>query len=236
MRESLRLAMVSGACAAAASALVLAWRGRVELGSGAAPLNGPSQWLWGRHAKYRDDVSARHTAIGYGIHHLAATMWALPYESARAGSDDPRRIAACAAGAAALAALVDYGPTPTRLRPGFEKRLSLGSLCAVYAAFAAGLALPALAAGLRLSDYRPKQAGAPHFKPPGSQANQENDMSDNKGNRGSPDRDRIDINDPDEVRNWTKSLGVSKEELQRAVQAAGDRAEKVREFLRGRSH
>jgi len=61
-------------------------------------------------------------------------------------------------------------------------------------------------------------------------------MSDNKGKRGSPDRDRIDINDPDEVRNWTESLGVSKEELQRAVQAAGDRAEKVREFLRGRSH
>ena len=61
-------------------------------------------------------------------------------------------------------------------------------------------------------------------------------MSDNKGNRGSPDRDRIDINDPDEVRNWTKSLGVSKEELQSAVQAAGDRAEKVREYLRGRSH
>ena len=61
-------------------------------------------------------------------------------------------------------------------------------------------------------------------------------MSDNKGNRGSPDRDRIDINDPDEVRNWTESLGVSKEELQRAIQAAGDRAEKVREFLRGRSH
>ena len=61
-------------------------------------------------------------------------------------------------------------------------------------------------------------------------------MSDNKGNRGSPDRDRININDPDEVRNWTESLGVSKEELQRAVQAAGDRAEKVREFLRGRSH
>lgn len=61
-------------------------------------------------------------------------------------------------------------------------------------------------------------------------------MSDNKGNRGAPDRDRIDINDPDEVRNWTKSLGVSKEELQQAVQAAGDRAEKVREYLRGRSH
>ena len=56
-------------------------------------------------------------------------------------------------------------------------------------------------------------------------------MSDDRTNRGAPDRDRIDINDPDEVRNWTKSLGVSKEELQRAVAAAGDRADKVGEFL-----
>ena len=61
-------------------------------------------------------------------------------------------------------------------------------------------------------------------------------MSDDKSKRGSPDRDRIDMNDPDEVRNWTRSLGVSKEELQRAVQAAGNQADKVREFLRGRSH
>jgi len=58
-------------------------------------------------------------------------------------------------------------------------------------------------------------------------------MSDNKSNRGSPDRDRIDINDPDEVRNWTKSLGVSKEELEAAVRAAGTQADKVREHLRG---
>lgn len=61
-------------------------------------------------------------------------------------------------------------------------------------------------------------------------------MSDNKSNRGAPDRDRIDLNDPDEVHNWTKSLGVSKEELEEAVRAAGsDRADKVREHLgRGR--
>jgi hypothetical protein len=61
-------------------------------------------------------------------------------------------------------------------------------------------------------------------------------MSDDKANRGTPDRDRIDMNDPDEVRNWMKSLGVSREDLQRAVEAAGDRAERVREYLRGRSH
>jgi hypothetical protein len=56
-------------------------------------------------------------------------------------------------------------------------------------------------------------------------------MSDDKGNRGSPDRDRIDINDPDEVRNWTKSLGVTKEELQRAVEAVGPTAGKVYDYL-----
>ena len=59
-------------------------------------------------------------------------------------------------------------------------------------------------------------------------------MSDDKANRGNPDRDRIDINAPDEVRNWTKSLGVSKEELQRAVEAVGPVASKVREHLGAR--
>jgi hypothetical protein len=56
-------------------------------------------------------------------------------------------------------------------------------------------------------------------------------MSDDKTNRGNPDRSRIDINDPDEVRNWTKSLGVSKEELQRAVEAVGPVATRVRQHL-----
>lgn len=56
-------------------------------------------------------------------------------------------------------------------------------------------------------------------------------MSDDKMDRGSPDRDRIDMNDPDEVRNWTKSLGVSKEQLEQAVRAVGDRADRVRSHL-----
>ena len=58
-------------------------------------------------------------------------------------------------------------------------------------------------------------------------------MSDDKANRGSPDRDRIDMNDPDEVRNWTKSLGVSKEQLEEAVRAVGSVASKVRQHLGG---
>jgi hypothetical protein len=36
---------------------------------------------------------------------------------------------------------VDYGLTPRRLQPGFDKQLSLPSMVVVYAAFAAGLVL-----------------------------------------------------------------------------------------------
>ena len=56
-------------------------------------------------------------------------------------------------------------------------------------------------------------------------------MSDDKSKRGSPDRDRIDVNDTDEVRNWSKSLGITPEELKAAVAAAGPMASKVREHL-----
>ena len=61
-------------------------------------------------------------------------------------------------------------------------------------------------------------------------------MSDDKAKRGSPDRDRIDINDPDEIRNWTQSLGVSKDELKKAVEAVGPQAARVREYLGSARH
>ncbi len=57
-------------------------------------------------------------------------------------------------------------------------------------------------------------------------------MSDDKTNRGSPDNRRIDIHDPNEVRHWTKSLGVSEQQLKDAVARVGTSAEKVRESLR----
>jgi hypothetical protein len=56
-------------------------------------------------------------------------------------------------------------------------------------------------------------------------------MSDNKGNVGSPDRDRINMSEDYEVQDWTKSLGVSKERLQEAVNAVGNSADAVRAYL-----
>ncbi len=137
-------AVVSGAWASVLSSLALIAFGRRELRDGAAPLNGPSQWIWGPGAAYVRGFGARHTVVGYGIHHLASVFWAFFYEALRPRRSDRLgvggEVAACAA-TSAVAALVDFELTPPRLRPGFEKRLSRVALVAVYGAFGVGLFL-----------------------------------------------------------------------------------------------
>ena len=69
-------------------------------------------------------------------------MWALFYERWLEQKESPSNaeIILDAAAMTAIAAIVDYGFTPRRLRPGFEHHLSPGGLLAVFAAFGAGLA------------------------------------------------------------------------------------------------
>ncbi|WP_026354617.1 DUF3606 domain-containing protein [Massilia niastensis] len=57
-------------------------------------------------------------------------------------------------------------------------------------------------------------------------------MSDNLKNSGPQDRSRINVHEEWEVRYWTEALGVSKEELERAVKAVGPGAAAVREHLK----
>ena len=57
-------------------------------------------------------------------------------------------------------------------------------------------------------------------------------MADDKSNTGSPDRDRISLSEDYEIRDWTKSLGVTEQELRDAVAAVGNSADKVREYLK----
>ncbi len=57
-------------------------------------------------------------------------------------------------------------------------------------------------------------------------------MSDDKTKSGGQDREWINVHEDYEVRDWAKSLGTTPERLKEAVQAVGDRAEKVREFLK----
>ena len=56
-------------------------------------------------------------------------------------------------------------------------------------------------------------------------------MSDDKRNSGGQDRQRINVNQDYELRDWAKSLNTTPERVKEAVQAVGDRAEKVREYL-----
>ncbi len=59
-------------------------------------------------------------------------------------------------------------------------------------------------------------------------------MSDDKKNSGGQDRERINVNQHYELRDWAKSLNTTPERLKEAVQAVGDRADKVREYLKNK--
>ena len=60
-------------------------------------------------------------------------------------------------------------------------------------------------------------------------------MADDLKQRSGQDRSRINVNQDHEVRDWAKKFGVSPDELKKAVQAVGDRADKVQAHLKGRS-
>lgn len=143
-RRILSNAAVSGSVASLTSTAALALCGLLERGSAAGPLNGPSQWIWGRWAAYRRDASLPHTAVGYLIHHLSALFWAICNQGTFNRRPHPeksgsRELSECAM-TASMACFVDYQLTPKRLQPGYETQLSRYSLFVVYTAFALGLA------------------------------------------------------------------------------------------------
>lgn len=56
-------------------------------------------------------------------------------------------------------------------------------------------------------------------------------MSDNLNLRGTPDRSRINVNEPYELAYWTTALGVTEQRLREAVKAVGVMAADVRRHL-----
>jgi hypothetical protein len=56
-------------------------------------------------------------------------------------------------------------------------------------------------------------------------------MSDDKSKSQGQDRQRINVNQDYELRDWAKSMNTTPERIKEAVQAVGDRADKVREYL-----
>lgn len=60
-------------------------------------------------------------------------------------------------------------------------------------------------------------------------------MPDDKTRTGGQDRQRIDVHEDYELRDWAKSMNTTPERIKEAVQAVGDRADKVREYLRDKA-
>jgi hypothetical protein len=59
-------------------------------------------------------------------------------------------------------------------------------------------------------------------------------VADDKKDVGSPDRDRINLNEDYEVQYWTKELGISEQDLRRLLAKHGSASQAVREALKYR--
>lgn len=61
-------------------------------------------------------------------------------------------------------------------------------------------------------------------------------MSDDLQKRGEPDRSRINLQEVHEVQYWARKFGISAQELQTAVKAAGPQAKDVERHLKTQKH
>jgi len=142
----LRSSVVSGSCASFGSAAALAVAARAEGKAAVRPINATSHWLNGEAAGSYEGVDGARTVVGFLTNHVASIFWAVIFEAwrARRGLVGPLPMLRDALVLSAVAAAVDYGPTPKRFTPGWEFVLSKKGMAVAYGGLAAGLAVGAL--------------------------------------------------------------------------------------------
>jgi Protein of unknown function (DUF3606) len=57
-------------------------------------------------------------------------------------------------------------------------------------------------------------------------------MGDDKSKTGKADRDRINVNESYELRDWSQKFGCTHDELKKAVQKVGPMAKDVEQYLK----
>lgn len=145
-QQSLKDSVLTGSIAAAAACAVVAWRGQRDSGSAIAPLNATSHMIWGNDAAKVEGFSWQHTVPGLLFNAGAGIWWGFIYHKLFGEQSDRHGLPAALVGGAttaALAYLVDYHLLPQRLSPGWELRISPGSMLLSLGALAAGLAVGA---------------------------------------------------------------------------------------------
>ena len=138
--------VISGTVASGVSAAVLAVLARAEGASFLQPINATSPWLQGESAGDVKELDFKHTGTGLATHQGACVFWASLFEALRATAPyaGPSRIVRDAAAVSMIAAVVDYGLMPRRLRPGWEGPLPIRSVAGGFAGLALGLAVGGL--------------------------------------------------------------------------------------------
>src|SRR3954465_5567739 len=91
-KQALIDALRSGSVASVATTIVLAACGAIECDDAPGPVNGPSQWIWGRYAAYQRGFSSRYTLAGYAVHHAMSIFWATLFERLRRGLRRPSHV------------------------------------------------------------------------------------------------------------------------------------------------
>jgi hypothetical protein len=141
--EVMAHSLQTGAVASTTTALATAVLGGVENHNVVAPINAVSHIAWGEAAVAQEESSVKYTLTGLALNTVAVTGWAAVHELLFGRYLDRRNLPAALLGGAATSALAfvtDYYVVPRRFTPGFERRLSNGSLLGVYSVLAVSLA------------------------------------------------------------------------------------------------
>jgi hypothetical protein len=109
--DAVKNAALSGTAAGALSAAAMALSSKLEGNNAVAPLNGPSQWLWGEDGARETRATLRTTLPGIVIHQLTSIFWAAVHERTFGRNARKHPVAMQLVGGAASAAtafVVDY--------------------------------------------------------------------------------------------------------------------------------
>ena len=131
LNQSLRGSVIPGLVAGLATFAMISWRGQKDTRSAVAPINATSHILWGDEAAANTHITLRHTLPGLLINAGATIGWSVIDQlMVRTLSRRKGALANMMGGVftALLAYLVDYHLVPSRLTPGWEKRISNHSL------------------------------------------------------------------------------------------------------------
>lgn len=123
--------IVTGLIGAATMTAVIALYGKAKMKNAWTPFNGIAHMFFGDKAAQKDGFVGRETLVGLGLNGVALTVWGVLYEAVAGKTPFPKSLTTGAAASATIYAL-DYHIFPPKLRPGFDKRLGVGSIIVSY--------------------------------------------------------------------------------------------------------